>query len=196
MPRARALGLEHGRQRGHAPAGAAAASASAARPGTARRGAQRASARRRAGHEPQRRERSVAEPRDESTVAEQRGAPSAPAPGARLEQRPRRLDQRPYGTPDGHAVSHARQPRQQVEVAGDLRRRLERPSSSPRISWMRPRGESASVAELDVGRARREAEPAVHARVERRLVDRHALVLAEARPKRARRRLFPSVATP
>ena len=51
----------------------------------------------------------------------------------------------PYGTPDGHAVSQARQPRHRSRcriTSGDASRR---PSSRPRMRWMRPRGESASV---------------------------------------------------
>jgi hypothetical protein len=73
----------------------------------------------------------------------------------------------------------------------DFVRRLERAGGEPAHELDAPTRRIGLGAELDVRRARCEAEPAVHARVERRLVDRHAPVVSEARSRRA---LFPSVA--
>ncbi len=51
----------------------------------------------------------------------------------------------PYSTPDGQAVSHARQPRQRSRCRMTSAVGTSWPSSSARIKWMRPRGESASM---------------------------------------------------
>ena len=88
-----------------------------------------------------------------------------------------------YFTPDGHAVTHAMQPRQLSRCADQLGRaaRSRRPPTPSDISTMRPRGESISSPHSDVRRAGRQAEPAVHAVVDRAAADGgRALVGASA----------------
>ena len=70
-----------------------------------------------------------------------------------------------YWTPDGQAVTHAMQPRQRSRCSTSGGESS--PPRAPRfISTMRPRGESISSPQSDVGRAGRQAEAAVHAVVD------------------------------
>ncbi len=71
----------------------------------------------------------------------------------------------PYGTPDGHAVSHARQPRHRSMCSrrsGSLGASF--PSTSARIRTIRPRGESFSSSRARyVGHACRQNPQCTHA---------------------------------
>src|SRR5437870_52166 len=137
-----------------------------------------------AGEESERAERGLpAGPRgeqgDERAPAEATGPRSVP-----LDERARRLDQR--------AVRHARgagrlacpAAEAEIEVPHDLPRRPER-ALLERAHEMDASARRVRLrAELEVGRARREAEPAVHAGIE-------LLVVDEAHRQPARASLFP-----
>ena len=91
--------------------------------------------------------------------------PLGPRPRARARSTSPRVSsiRRSYCTPDGHAVTHAMQPRQRSKCSATWSVSSIEPSASAPISRMRPRGESISSCHSVVGRARRQAEAAVHA---------------------------------
>ena len=63
----------------------------------------------------------------------------------------------PYCTPDGHAVTHASQPRQRSKWPTTVSVSSMVPSTMPAIRWMRPRGESISSPQrLQVGQVGRQ----------------------------------------
>ena len=162
-PRRRALGQARERAASTPPGSSAASAASrGARPAhtrPAREAGQANSAR-----APPGRQRAQAPGRVNSSKISRRCAVARPA-GAQLRSTCARVSSisLSYCTPDGQAVTHAMQPRQWSRCATSGAEISSWPSF---ISTIRPRGESISSPQSDVGRAGGQAEAAVHAVVD------------------------------